>query len=183
MDVEFRSRGYRLLTAALLLAGSAAAAQAPRSVRLPLERADGPPREARAPALPPLPQITPVIPMVFPIVGEVGWTDTYNPVGGNGYRRHRGQDLMAPRHRPLVAVFDGVVQLHRRGTHYMLILRGDNGFTAWYMHLNNDTPGTDDGQGPPEYAYARGLSTGDRVRAGQLVGWVGDSGNAENTEP
>ncbi len=49
---------------------------------------------------------------------------------------------------------------------------------GWYIHLNNDTPGTDDGLG---WGFADGISSGVHVTAGQLIGWVGDSGNAEWT--
>lgn len=36
------------------------------------------------------------------------------------------------------------------------------------------------GLGGPVYAYAPTIRRGARVSAGQLIGWVGDSGNAEN---
>ncbi|MFH1712358.1 MAG: M23 family metallopeptidase, partial [Patescibacteria group bacterium] len=42
------------------------------------------------------------------------------------------------------------------------------------------TPGTDDGNGGVENAYASGVRQGVRVNRGQLIGWVGDSGNAES---
>lgn len=125
----------------------------------------------------------PVVPMVFPVLGGVSWSDTWGAPRGGGRRRHQGQDLMAPKLRALVAAFDGVVSLSGRGGHYTLYLRSDFGYTAAYMHINNDTPGTDDGQGGEEYAYAPGLKSGDRVVAGQLLAWVGDSGNAESTAP
>ena len=70
-----------------------------------------------------------------------------------------------------------------RNGHYLLTLVGDHGWSAEYMHLNNDTPGTDDGQGGEMYAFAPGIYPGARVVAGQLLGWVGDSGNAEGTVP
>jgi hypothetical protein len=57
-----------------------------------------------------------------------------------------------------------------------LALRHDDGWESWYIHLNNDTPGTDDGLG---YGIVDGLESGSHVTAGQLIGWVGDSGNAE----
>ena len=49
------------------------------------------------------------------------------------------------------------------------------------MHLNNDTPGTDNGRADRAETYAAGLGLGDFVTAGQLIGYVGDSGNAEGS--
>jgi murein DD-endopeptidase MepM/ murein hydrolase activator NlpD len=123
--------------------------------------------------------------MVFPVCGKVTWSDTFGQPRSGG-RTHAGQDIMAPKMRPVVAAFDGVVWLGRPARpngHWSLTLRGDNGWTANYMHLNNDTPGTDDGQGTDELAFAPGLTSGTHVRAGQLLGYVGDSGNAEDTAP
>lgn len=125
-----------------------------------------------------------VQPMIFPVAGPVRWSDTFNTARDNGRRRHQGQDLMAARLTPLVAVWDGVVTLTTSASgHNMLRLMGDHGYLAWYMHINNDTPGTDDGLGSADYAFAPGLKSGDRVVAGQLIAWVGDSGNAESTAP
>lgn len=120
-----------------------------------------------------------VVPMVFPVLGPVRWSDTFlNPRDG-GARRHHGQDLPAPKMRPLLACFDGVVYCGGGS----LSLLGDNGWTATYIHLNNDHPGTDDAAGGPEYCYAPGLKSGMRVVAGQFIGYCGDSGNAEGTIP
>ena len=57
-------------------------------------------------------------------------------------------------------------------------IQHDDGWESYYIHMNNDTPGTDDGLGQ---GIAPGIEPGVRVRAGQLIGWVGDSGNAENS--
>jgi hypothetical protein len=127
-----------------------------------------------------------LIPMVFPVAGECRWSDSFAPNREGGRRTHHGEDLMAAKMTPLVAAFDGTVQLRRAGApggHNMLYLRGDNGCTAIYIHINNDTPGTDDGLGSAEYAFAPGLQSGDRVTAGQHIAWVGDSGNAEGGAP
>ncbi len=59
-------------------------------------------------------------------------------------------------------------------------MRGDDGNDYFYIHLNNDTPGTDDGQGGVQYAYAPGLTNGSRVHKGDVIAYVGDSGNAED---
>ncbi|HEX7100203.1 MAG TPA: M23 family metallopeptidase [Acidimicrobiia bacterium] len=94
---------------------------------------------------------------------------------------HKGNDLMAPKLTEVYAAADGVVVWIRdRGSagRYIAIDHGD-GWETWYMHLNNDTPGTDDGAAPLEAGVA--VRVGDRVKAGQVIGWVGDSGNAEGS--
>lgn len=124
------------------------------------------------------------VPLVFPVIGSVNWSDTFLASRGGGSRRHHGQDLMAPKLRPLVAAFDGVVRFNSsKSGHNTITLRGNDGWSAIYMHVNNDTPGTDDGKGGARFAYAPGLKSGDRVIRGQLVGFCGDSGNAESTGP
>jgi len=62
---------------------------------------------------------------------------------------------------------------------YAVTLKDSDGYTYHYLHINNDTPGTDDGQGGVEHAYAPGIARGASVARGQLIGWMGDSGNAE----
>lgn len=63
----------------------------------------------------------------------------------------------------------------------MITIAGDDGREYSYLHLNDDTPGTDDGAGGPENAFANGLQEGTIVERGDLIGWMGDSGNAEDT--
>lgn len=124
--------------------------------------------------------------MIYPIPGKHRLVDTFLADRDGGARRHHGNDLMAPKMTPLLAVFDGVVSFGRTnypGAHNMLGLRSDDGYVASYLHINNDTPGTDDGQGSMRYAFPADLQSGDRVRAGQVVAYCGDSGNAENTGP
>jgi murein DD-endopeptidase MepM/ murein hydrolase activator NlpD len=124
-----------------------------------------------------------VVPMVFPMIGKARVTDTFLASRGGGTRRHHGQDIMAPRMTPLVAAFDGVVSVSANPGHYWLTLVSDDGWRALYMHMNNDTPGTDDGKGGERFAFAPGVKSGASVRAGELLGWVGDSGNAEGVGP
>lgn len=125
------------------------------------------------------------VPMIFPVTGKTNWSDTFLASRGGGTRRHKGQDIFAPKMRPLVACFDGRVymKLNLGNAGHTITLEGDQGWTAEYYHVNNDTPGTDDGKGLWEHAFAPGLRNGQRVVAGQLIGWLGDSGNAENTAP
>jgi murein DD-endopeptidase MepM/ murein hydrolase activator NlpD len=127
------------------------------------------------------------VPLIFPAIGKVSWSDSFLAPRGGGTRRHHGQDLMGKKMTPLVAAFDGTVSFSRgrdRGNAgIMLTLDGDNGYRGLYIHINNDNPGTDDGLGGDRYAFAPNLQPGDRVVAGQFLGWLGDSGNAETTAP
>ncbi len=126
-------------------------------------------------------------PLVFPVVGEVSYTDTFYADRANG--QHHAQDLMAAKMTPVVAVASGRIEFVnwssnpddlRPNNCCSLALRHDDGWQTYYIHLNNDSPGTDDGQG---WGIAPGLRPGVHVQAGELIGWVGDSGNAESTAP
>jgi murein DD-endopeptidase MepM/ murein hydrolase activator NlpD len=110
-----------------------------------------------------------------------GFSDTWGAARSGG-RRHQGTDVMAPKGTPVVAVADGFVEAMedgRRSGYYVRLRHADN-WVTWYIHLNNDTPGTDDGSGGPEAAFAPGLEVGDFVAAGDVIGYTGDSGNAES---
>ncbi len=103
----------------------------------------------------------------------------------SGGRSHEGTDIMSPKGTPIRAIADGVV--HTMGatsrSGYYIVLVHDDGLMSYYIHLDNDTPGTDDGLGGPAAAFAPGLRQGSLVRAGDVIGYVGDSGNAEWTPP
>ena len=129
------------------------------------------------------PRLDPVIyPMVFPVAGDHSFSRDFGDPRGRS-RAHEGIDILAEKLTPVVAVADGTVRWmfdERGGDCCALSIVHDDGWRSRYIHLNNDTPGTDDGQG---YGIARGLRVGSRVRAGQVIGYVGDSGNAEDTAP
>ena len=121
----------------------------------------------------------PIVPLVFPVLGKCKWSDTFGADRDGGKRKHMGQDLPAEKMRPLVAAISGIIYIGGD----TLSIQGDDGVSCTYIHLNNDTPGTDDGKAGPEFTFAPGLKSGDRVEAGQFVAYNGDSGNAENTIP
>lgn len=127
----------------------------------------------------------PAHPMVFPVIGDVSYTDTFGAPRSSG-RTHQGQDLMGDKMQELVAAADGeITYVTAVGAlaGIMVELTGDDGWVYSYLHLNNDTPGTDDGAASPADTLGPGIEVGAYVKAGQLIGFLGDSGNAEETAP
>jgi murein DD-endopeptidase MepM/ murein hydrolase activator NlpD len=138
------------------------------------------------PAEPPPAACTPfVYPMLFPLVvfGDGGWSPFGAPRDG-GARAHAGVDVPAPKLAPVVAVADGTIDWisrdETRRAGQAVGIRHADGWRSIYVHLNNDTAGTDDGAGN---GIRPGLEVGTPVVAGQVIGWVGDSGNAEDSGP
>lgn len=115
-----------------------------------------------------------------PLVTE--FTNSFGDARSGG-RSHHGTDLMAPKMSPVYAIADGVVTMVRSGgtAGRWLAIEHADGWESWYMHLNNDNPETDDGRAEPELTFAPGIEEGVEVVTGQLVAWVGDSGNAEGS--
>jgi murein DD-endopeptidase MepM/ murein hydrolase activator NlpD len=99
---------------------------------------------------------------VFPVRGAHTYGTHTNTFGGG--RGHQGQDVFAECGTPLVALTDATVQhkaFQSRAGHYVVLQRAD-GESYAYMHLQQASP----------------VDDGDRVRAGQVVGRVGDTGRA-----
>jgi peptidoglycan LD-endopeptidase LytH len=106
---------------------------------------------------------------VFPVQGANSFINDWG-FPRSGGRTHKGTDIFAPRHTPLVAVVGGVISktspVERGLGGITLWLRGDDGNSYYYAHLE---------------AIAEGIVPGVRVQAGQFVGTMGDSGNARTT--
>lgn len=121
--------------------------------------------------------------MTFPVAGPVSFVDTFGAPRSGG-RTHQGIDLMGAKMTPLVAAADATVTSLRHDSSGLsgnsLTLTDAEGWRYVYIHLNNDTPGTDDGANRFEEAFVAGLSKGTEVRAGQHIAYLGDSGNAED---
>jgi hypothetical protein len=119
------------------------------------------------------------------VVGKATYTDDYGDARGSG--RHEGNDIMAPRRTVAVAAEAGRVSFYTTSSRAgcMLYLHGRSGVKYLYVHLNNDlTAGNDNtGRCVPGVAYPTGLKSGADVVAGQPVGFVGDSGNANGGAP
>jgi hypothetical protein len=120
-------------------------------------------------------------PLIFPIVGGASYSNDFG-----GSRGHIGIDIFASKHQKVVSASDGIVRYvtyPQANYGYLVSVTGTDGFIYNYVHLNNDRPGTDDGKGTAMTAYAPDMVRGNVIKKGQLLGYVGDSGNAENTPP
>ena len=125
--------------------------------------------------------------IAFPVQEDVYYIDTFGACRDGCTRRHKGQDLIGRKMMHLLATTDATVTFMRTdaaGTGgNWLVLTDADGWRYNYGHINNDTPGTDDGKNEMRYMYAPGLKVGSKVKKGQFVAYMGDSGNAENSGP
>jgi len=86
-------------------------------------------------------------------------------------RKHEAIDIMAPRNTPILAVEDGTIaRLFSSKLGGTTIYQFDPAirYVYYYAHLER---------------YADGLREGDRVRRGEVLGYVGTSGNAPQNAP
>jgi Peptidase family M23 len=118
--------------------------------------------------------------LIFPVAGDVTYVDDFGQARAGG--PHQGNDLMGVKKTPVIAVESGKVTFWTTSASAgcMLYLYGDSGTMYEYIHLNNDLTMKNDNRGScvPGVAYARGLKSGAHVQAGQVVGYLGDSGDA-----
>jgi murein DD-endopeptidase MepM/ murein hydrolase activator NlpD len=125
-----------------------------------------------------------VVPTIaFPVLGPVTYADGWgSPRGVHGERRHEGTDLFGVTGQPLRAAFAGVVtrrQIANRGIAGVVItITRADGLRANYFHLNDDHPGTRDGRAPASWRIPASVRLHSTVLAGQVIGFMGDSGNA-----
>lgn len=82
------------------------------------------------------------------------------------YRPHHGVDYAAPIGTPVVAIADGTVSkkaYERGGAGYYMKITHSNGYVSTYMHLSK---------------YAKGINVGTRVKQGEVICYVGNSGGS-----
>jgi murein DD-endopeptidase MepM/ murein hydrolase activator NlpD len=120
-------------------------------------------------------------PIVFPVLGAAHYVDDFGAPRAGG--AHQGIDIVASKKSLALAVEAGKVKFWTTSASAgcMLYLYGASGTTYYYIHLNNDLTRGDDNRGKcaAGTAYAPGLKNGAKVSAGQPVGFVGDSGDAD----
>lgn len=103
---------------------------------------------------------------VFPIVLDYEYTYEDGFGAGRSYggeRTHEGIDIMCDFDVPIVSVGDGVVEkigwLELGG--WRLYIKGDDGVHYYYAHMSK---------------YVPGIKKGSKVKRGQTIGYVGDTG-------
>ena len=123
--------------------------------------------------------------IVFPVLGPTTYMDDFGAPRPGG--PHQGIDIMAPKRGLALAAEPGKIKFwtHSATAGCMLYLYGASGTTYYYIHLNNDLTKRNDNKGKcvAGTAYAKELKNGARVAAGQVVGYVGDSGDANGVHP
>jgi murein DD-endopeptidase MepM/ murein hydrolase activator NlpD len=94
--------------------------------------------------------------------------DSWHAPRDGGVRQHKGIDIFAPKGTEIVAVADGIISYigdQRLGGH-CIWLTTENGASFYYAHLDR---------------WASGLYEGMEVQSGDLLGYVGNTGNALHT--
>ena len=108
---------------------------------------------------------------VFPVDGGASYVDTYGAGRNDIYDGwHHGDDLFAPLGTPIVAVTKGTLSLvgwNELGG-WRVWLTDNKGNSFYYAHLAG---------------YARRILTHRHVRAGEVIGFLGRTGDAFTTEP
>ena len=120
-----------------------------------------------APVSPPGPKRAPGDGLEIPVAGIArdGIADTWGDARSEG-RQHHGTDIMAPGGTPVLATAAGTVEKlfsSRLGGTTLYQRSADRRWTFYYAHLK---------------AYAPGIHEGQQVQPGQLLGFVGDTGDA-----
>lgn len=111
------------------------------------------------------------ITIIFPVNGPHSFINDWG-FPRSGGRRHRGNDIFAKKGTTTVAVTDGYIGK------WSPVEKGLGGITLWLYGVDGN-----------QYYYAHlskihpGIRIGSKVAAGQVIGHVGNSGNARTTPP
>ena len=131
--------------------------------------------------------------LLYPVIGNTNYSDTFLAYrAGQVDNKHHAIDIFGPKHSPIVSPVDGTIRYvgyPQDPWGWYIVIVDNDGFEYHFMHINNDNQGTDDGNGGPMLAYGPdmrgeynvGAENAAPVKKGQLIAYLGDSGNAENT--
>ncbi|WP_338770679.1 M23 family metallopeptidase [Massilia sp. METH4] len=91
-----------------------------------------------------------------------GFSMRVHPISGN-WKAHKGVDFAAPTGTPIRAAGDGVVDFAgtQNGYGNVVVLKHWNNYSTAYAHMSR---------------FASGLKKGQKVRQGELIGYVGSTG-------
>lgn len=173
-----------LAVAAIGMACRRDAPPAPENVPAPLvdvaapasDRAGGPPRAAATVPIEPVADAGPPAPptdgLLLPVQGIAPEQlhDTFAEARGSG-RVHDAIDILAPAGTPVLAVADGTVEKlfdSERGGTTLYQFNQERTRAYYYAHLQG---------------YAPGIAERQPLRRGQLIGYVGSTGNASADAP
>ncbi len=121
----------------------------------------------------PTPAAPPPYPLVVPVAGVAPGelVDTFGDFREDSTRIHRALDILAPVGTPVVAAAPGrILRLYTSTRGGLTVYQGDPAgqYVYYYAHLD---------------AYADGLRAGQTVAAGDTLGRVGTTGNADPAVP
>jgi hypothetical protein len=133
-----------------------------------------------SPGAAPKPGLVDGSPIVFPLIGDYPYTMNFGDPRVQG--SHQGIDIEhVPWRTPVVAAEAGKVKWWTTSARAgcMLYLYGTSGTTYLYIHLNNDLTDASEDKGGCKLGVSFAVEDGAKVTAGQQIGYVGDSGDAE----
>ena len=133
-----------------------------------------------SPGAAPKPGLVDGSPIVFPLIGDYPYGMNFGDSRVQG--SHQGIDIEnVPWRTPVIAAEAGKVKWWTTSARAgcMLYLYGKSGTTYLYIHLNNDLTEASEDKGGCKLGVSFAVEDGAKVTAGQQIGYVGDSGDAE----
>jgi hypothetical protein len=116
--------------------------------------------------------------LAFPVLGPVA-VEPPAPCDGDECAEPRPAVIYGRKLQPVVAAASGVVTAVEPGNpatgEVSLSITDERGFTYRYSGFNDDTPDTDDGAAPFALRLTALAAFGTTVRAGQVIGFLGDT--------
>jgi len=111
----------------------------------------------------------PIIPVAGVALNDL--YDSFDDARGGGSRKHEALDIMAARNTPVLSALSGVLlKFHNSVAGGLTIYASDpsNRYVLMYGHLDS---------------YKPGLKEGDALQKGEIIGFVGSTGDASPTAP